>query len=80
VSGGKKPGTIIYTEGAEFAEGTEFGGEPSGSGGAVDGARGDIEERFLLAKNARRRRGLATQADPFAGANGFRKIGLLRSE
>jgi hypothetical protein len=69
VSSGKKPGTIIYTEGAEFAEGTEFGGEPSGSGGAVDGARGDIEERFL-----------AAQADPFAGANGFRKIGLLRSE
>ena len=38
------------------------------------------EERFLLAKTARRGSGLSALADAFAGANAKEKVGLLRSK
>jgi hypothetical protein len=69
VSSWRKHRKKSYTESAEDAEGTEKRKERSGDTGVTVWAWGLIEERFL-----------AAQADPFAGANRFRKIGLLRSE
>jgi hypothetical protein len=59
----------IYTEGAESTEVTEKREEGTRRSGNTTRAWRYIEERFLSA-----------QADRFAGANRFRKIGLLRSE
>jgi hypothetical protein len=59
-------GKKIYTEGAKS---TEFGEERTGNTGFTSRGCGEIGERFL-----------AAQADPFAEANGCRKMGLLRSE